>query len=112
MVTIQKNLNDQIVPSPKMTRSKSRQHSRPRASAYEDFKRQHPDRVEAAKAIIIRLERNQRPHVREQATTLDWWDARLQVTIAPTYMEKRVRQQILRGLLRECGIMGVRTSTA
>ncbi len=110
MTELQKNLNDLLKIGRKKTYSKSENSGQGRVCMYEEFKQHYPDRVEIAKALIVRLERNQRPHAREQATHLDWWDARLQATIAPTYMEKRQRQQVIRGLLRECGIKGIRSS--
>ncbi len=109
-VTKQNDLNALLQRSREQLQSEQDSRVKAHTSAYEEFKLHYPDRVEVAKALIMRLERNQRPHMKEQATRLDWWEARLQAIIAPTYMEKRQRQQILRGLLRECGITGVKSS--
>jgi len=109
MVTIQKDLDNLLHSSRKKGRVKQETRSKARVTVCEEFKLHYPDRWATAKAIIMRLVRYQRPHVGDRAATLDWWDDHLFAIIAPMYMEKRHRQQILRSLLRECGIHGVKT---
>jgi len=67
---------------------------------YEEFKENHLELYRKVVDGIKRLRSNKVPHLPSRPG-LDWWDDVLFLTLSEEYMEKRVREQIIRGLLEE-----------
>lgn len=69
-------------------------------SLYIRWKKNNPQLHEELILEILRLKNRKYSQV-SKSPSLDDWDDHLFMTLSKTYMEKRVRQQIIRGLLND-----------
>ena len=73
----------------------------PPKSFYEQWKERYPEIYGELKEGIDRLKKNKIPHLKSEDITETWWDDHLFMTLSKSYIEKRLRHQIINNLLKE-----------